>query len=88
MPGLRGFDERNLRLMRTFYEEWSVLINENDADSSIKLIWNSRIPNSNLLSFDKFLSIGFTHHRVILTKVKDLNERVFYINKCAVEHLS
>ena len=25
MPGLRGFSARNLRYMRTFYEEWSVL---------------------------------------------------------------
>ncbi len=25
LPGLRGFTSRNLRYMRTFYEEWEVL---------------------------------------------------------------
>ena len=25
MPGLRGFTSRNLRYMRTFYEEWEML---------------------------------------------------------------
>ena len=30
-PGLRGFTARNLRYMRTFYEEWAML----DAISSI-----------------------------------------------------
>ena len=35
-----------------------------------------------------FLNIGFTHHKVILGKVKDLEERIFYIRKCASEHFS
>lgn len=36
MPGLRGFSPRNLRNMRTFYEQWRVLDN-NLADTSAKL---------------------------------------------------
>lgn len=35
-----------------------------------------------------FLSIGFTHHCEIFTKVKDLNARLFYIQKCATEFWS
>ena len=35
-----------------------------------------------------FLSVSFTHHTIILTKIKQLNERIYYINKCANEHLS
>ena len=31
LPGLRGFSERNLKNMRTFYEEWKVL----DSKSAI-----------------------------------------------------
>lgn len=27
LPGLRGFSERNLKNMRTFYEEWQILDN-------------------------------------------------------------
>ena len=37
---------------------------------------------------DEFLSIGFTHHRWILSLAKTLDERLFYIHKCADEHLS
>ena len=32
-----------------------------------------------------FLSIGFSHHCEIFTKVKDCNARLFYIKKCATE---
>lgn len=35
-----------------------------------------------------FLSIGFTHHCKILTKVKDVEERKFYIQLCADLSLS
>ena len=31
LPGLRGFSERNLRNMRTFYEEWQAL----DSNSAV-----------------------------------------------------
>lgn len=31
LPGLRGFSERNLKNMRTFYEEWQML----DTDSAV-----------------------------------------------------
>ncbi len=40
------------------------------------------------ISVEEFLSIGFTHHRWILSLVKTPDERLFYIHKCAVEHLS
>lgn len=45
---------------------------------------------TNLGSFPlvAFLSIGFTHHSTILTKVKDLEERKFYIQLCADLSLS
>ena len=31
LPGLKGFSERNLKNMRTFFEEWSMLDNYNSA---------------------------------------------------------
>lgn len=31
---------------------------------------------------EEFLSIGFTHHRIILSKVKDKDARLFYIRRC------
>lgn len=107
LPGLRGFTSRNLRYMRTFYEEWKMLdftgqpekIAENVYDNlelassktertAIQLIWNLEIPNCQNFPMDAFLHIGFTHHRVILGKIKNLEERLFYIRRCADEHFT
>ena len=98
LPGLRGFSSRNLRNMRTFYEEWS-LLEENmgednlavitaklDHDASAGEIWQLQLPKVNGFPTEEFLSIGFTQHICILTKVKTYEERVFYIGRCAVEH--
>ena len=78
--------------MRTFYEEWSflesqsgeLLLNEKNGQTEI---WNSRVPNLDKF-INEFMSIGFTHHRIILRKVKSIEERTFYISKCASNHLS
>ena len=107
LPGLRGFTSRNLRYMRTFYEEWKMLdsvgqnekIAENVSDNleltnsktektAIKLIWNLQVPNYQDFPMDAFLHIGFTHHRVILGKIKNFEERLFYIRRCADEHFT
>ncbi len=107
LPGLRGFTSRNLRYMRTFYEEWRMLdftgqpekIAENMSENlelassktektAIPLIWNLQIPNCRDFPMDAFLHIGFTHHRVILGKIKNLEERLFYIRRCANEHFT
>ena len=55
LPGLKGFSARNLRNMRTFYEEWTILeqtsgINEqisisNLADASANITTAITIPN-------------------------------------------
>ena len=60
LPGLKGFSARNLRNMRSFYEEWPNLDTVSDADhinwadTSAKLnngtdlqIWQLRLPNLN-----------------------------------------
>ena len=36
LPGLRGFSARNLRYMRTFYEEWSILDSNSATDCDTK----------------------------------------------------
>lgn len=105
MPGLRGFSETNLKLMRTFYEQWSFLImNSSVATDEIQLI-NSNINfkedlnlpvkaqgeiDSDCLKFNlnNFFSLPFTHHSIILTKIKDIQERLYYINVCAKDHWS
>lgn len=37
---------------------------------------------------EDFLNVPFTHHYTILSKVKELEERYFYIHECAIYHLS
>lgn len=97
LPGLRGFSGRNLRYMRTFYSEWcdrlGGLPNLELASAELTTadavgIWNSQVPESESSPLNEFLSIGFTHHRWILSLAKTLDERLFYIHKCADEHLS
>ena len=113
LPGLRGFSETNIRLMRIFYEEWKIL----DENSSVvtdelqlpnnKTNTNSSVTIDNLsilqntaneiqllirpklknFPIEEFFKIGFTHHSVILSQVKILEERYFYIQLCAKEQL-
>lgn len=55
------------------------LMNSKTHVITIKPIWNLQVPNYRDFPIDAFLHIGFTHHRIILGKVKDLEERIFYI---------
>lgn len=50
LPGLRGFSARNLRNMRTFYEEWQNLESSNSAVGTAKLedgVQNSFVETNN-----------------------------------------
>lgn len=47
-----------------------------------------QLPKEQVFPIEEFLSIGFTHHIYILTKVKEFDERLFYIKRCAQEHYS
>ena len=46
------------------------------------------IPNTADFPATEFLAVPFTHHSRILSKTKDLQERYYYIKRCAQEHLS
>ena len=48
-------------------------------------IWHLQMPKSESFPYTEFMTIGFTHHRIIFEKVKDPEERFFYIRHCA-EH--
>lgn len=102
VPGLRGFSPRNLRNMRMFYEEWKCL-DTNLADASAKLDFGNKSADesANLDSCKSlapleiadipivaFFSIGFSHHTLILSKTKTLEERRYYIQLCSDLHLS
>ncbi len=105
LPGLRGFSSRNLRNMRSFYEEWAKIdtlgtakeriVDSSLADTSAKFeievdteIWQTYLPNLKEFPMDAFLHIGFSHHTLILSKIKDFEERLFYIRRTSIEKLS
>lgn len=79
LPGLRGFSERNIKLMRQFFEEWSFAISGS----------NSAVATAELANLDEFRqfqgfsAISFTHHINILTGAKSRQERLFYIKESA-----
>lgn len=56
-----------------------------NPDLSILQLQLQKLPEG---SRREFISIGFTHHCLILAHSKILEERLFYIHKCASEHLS
>lgn len=70
LVGIRGFSESNIKNMRQFYEEWSPYVN--------------RQPLAGDVDWSEFISLGFTHHMEILSKTKEISERLFYIHECAV----
>lgn len=49
-------------------------VNSKTENVAIKSIWNLQAPNQQDFPIDAFLHIEFTHHRVILGKIKNLEE--------------
>ncbi|WP_221659007.1 PDDEXK nuclease domain-containing protein [Bacteroides salyersiae] len=95
LPGLRGFSAASLRKMRTFYEEWQML-SDNSFVETNKLVCdeqNSFVGTNELpivqfkidahFPITAFMNIGFTHHYAIISKVKDVEQRKFYIQLAA-----
>lgn len=95
LPGLRGFSAPSLRKMRTFYEEWRMLLdnsfvetNNIESDEKDSFVSTNELPSIQFtmnsdFPIAAFLSIGFTHHYAIVSKVKDIEKRKFYIQFAA-----
>lgn len=84
LPGLRGFSYRNLKNMRQFADAYNDLISQTpsdqmkNADNQAEEIGQTA---SAQLDIDVFLSVGFSHHILLLNRCNDLTERVFYMQK-------
>ena len=95
LPGLRGFSAASLRKMRTFYEEWQMLSDNSFVETNklLDIESNSFVGTNELQTIQfkidanfpiaAFMNIGFTHHYVIISKVKDVEQRKFYIQFAA-----
>ena len=102
LPGLRGFSPVNLKRMRQFYEAWEhVFVNRQPTTGEIRplsmdeleidlLTMNRPLLADDLQIYDSeiFSSVGFTHHYELLIKTDSLDERLFYIQRCATEFWS
>ena len=106
LPGLRGFGSRQIKNMRSFYEEWHKTLDKSAAvaadlpkfnqkrsfstkstdlegiDYTLLLAQNQQPMVADMMN--EFLSISFTHHIEIITKSKDLQERLFYIHQAYI----
>lgn len=97
LPGLRGFSESGIKRMRTFYEGWAKYVSNrptplDDFGYSPESLVLANSPMA-LDDFSEqevewFLSIGFSHHYDILIKTNSLQERLYYIRRCATEFWS
>ncbi len=58
------------------------------SKASIDIYHSMTLPNTADFPAAEFLMVPFTHHSRILAKSKDLEERYYYIRRCANEHLS
>ncbi len=102
LPGLRGFSATSLKKMRQFYENWSFLESPNSTVTTDELTEPSKAEDKsiiaitdlniqvNIVSFpaEDFFNVPFTHHVQIFSRVKNLDERYFYITKTSEEHLA
>lgn len=98
LPGVKGYSEASIKMMRTFYEEWrcifenrqlpiddlgnQLILNHINDKIEIRQLVTDELSASDLACF---LNVGFTNHYVILTKAKSKEERLFYIRRCATE---
>ena len=98
LPGVKGYSEASIKMMRTFYEEWRCIFENrqlpiDDLGNQLTLSHiNDKIEIRQLVTDElsasdlaSFLNVGFTNHYVILTKAKSKEERLFYIRRCATE---
>lgn len=103
LKGLRGFSFANIKKMRQFYEEWSTYIDCSSFKNEKSSLIMSQLENDEIKEKEKelqksslltsqfiyaFFLVGFTAHCEILSKVKKLDERIFYIVKNADEFWS
>lgn len=96
LPGLTGFSETNIKNMRIFYEAWNPVLNrqplaaDSDKELDISMLLNRQLTTADLgeTDFEYFLTVGFTHHREIIRNTKTIEERLFYIRRCATEFWS
>lgn len=83
-PEQKGFSIRNLKYMLKFAEEYSIDFVQQLAAQSIDIEHNIKVQQAAAQLEESFMQaplaqIPWTHHCVLMDKIKDLNERLWYI---------
>lgn len=92
LPGLRGFSTTNIKRMRFFFESWKehILISPSLTgqlqNTDIEQIEFSPSVTAQLKK--AFFNISFTHHIEILQGSYSIEEKIYYIQKTAIEFWS
>ena len=96
LPGLMGFGVTSLKNMRKFYEAWgsledksaTVVADFQSAENEPTVIRQPELSNYDGFPLAEFMAVPFSHHIRILEKVKERDERLYYIQLTALSHLS
>lgn len=92
LPGLRGFSASNIKRMRVFFEAWndytsiSPTLSDQLQDIDIQNIAFSPTVSDQLRN--SFLTLSFSHHLEIVLNTTSFEERLFYIQKAAMDFWS
>lgn len=81
-------DENNSVIAITELSNASESVIENTEMQEIDIYHTMIIPNTLDFPAAEFLAVPFTHHSRILSKAKTIEERYYYIRRCAQEHMS
>lgn len=95
-PLLKGFNRRGLYRMKQFYEVYSneqivsTLLTQLQVAENLQVSPPvSQLENSIFIFCKSILSkINWTHHLLILSKTKGIEEKLYYLNQCLYEKLS
>lgn len=81
-------DENNSVIAITELSNAPESVIENTEMQEIDIYHTMIIPNTLDFPAAEFLAVPFTHHSRILSKAKTIEERYYYIRRCAQEHMS
>lgn len=96
LPGLRGYSETNIKLMRLFYEGWEDVFENRQLSTDdfnriiIKELEIRQMASDEFTKEDLelFLNVSLSNHSAILSKTTTIKERMFYIRRSAAEFWS
>jgi predicted nuclease of restriction endonuclease-like (RecB) superfamily len=83
MPDMKGTSARNLKYMRAFAEAYPQFVHQPAAQLQNALIVQDPLAQLELAEIvqDPLARLTWYHHITLLDKIKDIDERLFYIKK-------